>query len=97
MKERGSLRSALALARIPVDAAIRRERARRAVRAIRRRALGAGQVTRGAGEVHPRARPRDAREQWQKVDAADRLAFIAPVFWLHFPAILRSSTAGDTG
>ncbi len=33
--------------------------------------------------------PRDAREQWQKVAAADGLAFIAPVFWLHFPAILK--------
>jgi NAD(P)H dehydrogenase (quinone) len=33
--------------------------------------------------------PKDAREQWQKVDAADGLAFIAPVFWLHFPAILK--------
>jgi NAD(P)H dehydrogenase (quinone) len=34
-------------------------------------------------------RPRDAREQWEKVAAADGLAFIAPVFWLHFPAILK--------
>ena len=33
--------------------------------------------------------PKDAREQWQKVAAADGLAFIAPVFWLHFPAILK--------
>jgi NAD(P)H dehydrogenase (quinone) len=33
--------------------------------------------------------PKDAREQWQKVEAADGLAFIAPVFWLHFPAILK--------
>lgn len=33
--------------------------------------------------------PRDAREQWHKVAAADGLAFIAPVFWLHFPAILK--------
>ena len=33
--------------------------------------------------------PRDAREQWQKVEAADGLAFVAPVFWLHFPAILK--------
>ena len=33
--------------------------------------------------------PRDAREQWQKVAAADGLAFIVPVFWLHFPAILK--------
>jgi NAD(P)H dehydrogenase (quinone) len=33
--------------------------------------------------------PRDARRQWQKVAEADALAFIAPVFWLHFPAILK--------
>jgi NAD(P)H dehydrogenase (quinone) len=33
--------------------------------------------------------PKDAREQWDKVAAADGLAFIAPVFWLHFPAILK--------
>ena len=33
--------------------------------------------------------PKDAREQWQKVAGADGLAFIAPVFWLHFPAILK--------
>jgi NAD(P)H dehydrogenase (quinone) len=33
--------------------------------------------------------PKDAREQWQKVAAADGLAFIAPVFWLHFPAIMK--------
>lgn len=33
--------------------------------------------------------PKDAREQWQKVAAADGLAFVAPVYWLHFPAILK--------
>jgi NAD(P)H dehydrogenase (quinone) len=33
--------------------------------------------------------PKDARDQWQKVAEADALAFIAPVFWLHFPAILK--------
>lgn len=33
--------------------------------------------------------PRDAREQSQKVDAADGPAFIAPVCRLHFPAILK--------
>ena len=38
--------------------------------------------------IHDHA-PKDAREQWQKVEAADGLAFIAPVFWLHFPAILK--------
>ena len=34
-------------------------------------------------------RPKDAVDQWEKVKAADGLAFIAPVFWLHFPAILK--------
>jgi len=34
-------------------------------------------------------RPKDAAAQWDKVQAAEGLAFIAPVFWLHFPAILK--------
>jgi len=34
-------------------------------------------------------RPRDVIAQWEKVQNADGLAFIAPVFWLHFPAILK--------
>lgn len=34
-------------------------------------------------------RPADAAAQWEKVKAADGLAFISPVFWLHFPAILK--------
>jgi NAD(P)H dehydrogenase (quinone) len=34
-------------------------------------------------------RPKDVVAQWDKVKAADGLAFIAPVFWLHFPAILK--------
>ncbi len=38
--------------------------------------------------VHSR-RPKDVVEQWEKVKNADALAFIAPVFWLHFPAILK--------
>lgn len=33
--------------------------------------------------------PKDARRQWERVAAADGLAFISPVFWLHFPAILK--------
>ena len=40
-------------------------------------------------QVHPRARTQGAREQWKKIAAADGLVFIAPVFWLHFPAILK--------
>lgn len=34
-------------------------------------------------------RPRDVVAQWEKVKNAEGLAFIAPVFWLHFPAILK--------
>jgi NAD(P)H dehydrogenase (quinone) len=34
-------------------------------------------------------RPKDVTAQWEKVAAAQGLAFIAPVFWLGFPAILR--------
>lgn len=34
-------------------------------------------------------RPKDAVAQWKKVERAQGLAFIAPVFWLHFPAILK--------
>jgi len=34
-------------------------------------------------------RPRDAAAQWEKLKNAQGLAFISPVFWLHFPAILK--------
>ena len=34
-------------------------------------------------------RPKDVITQWEKVKNAQGLAFIAPVFWLHFPAILK--------
>jgi len=34
-------------------------------------------------------RPRDAAAQWEKVRRAEGLVFIAPVIWLHFPAILK--------
>lgn len=34
-------------------------------------------------------RPKDVIAQWKKVESAQGLAFIAPVFWLHFPAILK--------
>jgi NAD(P)H dehydrogenase (quinone) len=33
--------------------------------------------------------PKDTARHWQHVAAADALAFIAPVFWLGFPAILK--------
>jgi NAD(P)H dehydrogenase (quinone) len=38
--------------------------------------------------IHDR-RPKDVIEQWEKLKNAQGLAFIAPVFWLHFPAILK--------
>ncbi len=34
-------------------------------------------------------RPKDVIAQWEKVNAADGLVFISPVFWNHFPAILK--------
>lgn len=34
-------------------------------------------------------RPKDVVAQWEKIKSAQGLAFIAPVFWLHFPAILK--------
>jgi NAD(P)H dehydrogenase (quinone) len=34
-------------------------------------------------------RPRDVISQWEKVKNAQGLAFIAPVFWCHFPAIMK--------
>ncbi len=34
-------------------------------------------------------RPKDVMEQWEKINAAQGLAFISPVYWLHFPAILK--------
>lgn len=34
-------------------------------------------------------RPKDVIAQWKKLENAQGLAFIAPVFWLHFPAILK--------
>jgi NAD(P)H dehydrogenase (quinone) len=34
-------------------------------------------------------RPKDVIAQWEKVKNAKGLAFIAPVLWLHFPAILK--------
>ncbi len=34
-------------------------------------------------------RPKDVVEQWEELKKAQGLAFIAPVLWLHFPAILK--------
>jgi NAD(P)H dehydrogenase (quinone) len=40
-------------------------------------------------EIVARQRPKDVLAQQEKVVAADGLAFIAPIFWMNFPAILR--------
>jgi NAD(P)H dehydrogenase (quinone) len=34
-------------------------------------------------------RPRDVMAQWEKVKNAQGLVFIAPVYWCHFPAIMK--------
>ena len=34
-------------------------------------------------------RPKDVLAQQEKVAAADGLAFVAPIYWMNFPAILR--------
>ena len=40
-------------------------------------------------EIVAKQRPKDVLAQQEKVAAADGLAFIAPIFWMNFPAILR--------
>ena len=40
-------------------------------------------------EMIARRRPKDVLAQQEKVAAADGLAFIAPIYWMNFPAILR--------
>ena len=40
-------------------------------------------------ELIAKQRPPDVLAQQEKVAAADGLAFIAPIFWMNFPAILR--------
>jgi len=70
-----------------------RARARTAVRGPLRR-LGVSLLLRGktpreiATIIHDH-RPVDAKAQWEKVARADGLVFVAPVIWLHFPAILK--------
>jgi len=48
-----------------------------------------GKTPREIAKVIHDHRPADARSQWDKVKRAQGLAFIAPVFWLGFPAILK--------
>ena len=43
----------------------------------------------GLLEVVAKQRPKDVLAQQEKVAAADGLAFIAPIYWMNFPAILR--------
>ncbi len=38
--------------------------------------------------IHSR-RPKDVIAQWEKINRAEGLVFISPVFWCHFPAILK--------
>ena len=40
-------------------------------------------------ELIAKQRPKDVLAQQEKVAAADGLAFIAPIIWMNFPAILR--------
>ena len=40
-------------------------------------------------EIVAKQRPKDVLAQQEKVAAADGLAFVAPIFWMNFPAILR--------
>ena len=53
---------------------------------------GAGcatRVSRSFAEIVAKQRPKDVLAQQEKVAAADGLAFVAPIFWMNFPAILR--------
>jgi NAD(P)H dehydrogenase (quinone) len=68
-------------------------RARSSARGPLRRAavswLLRGKTPREIAKIIHDHRPADARAQWEKVKRAQGLAFIAPVFWLGFPAILK--------
>ena len=48
-----------------------------------------GKTPREMAKVIHAHRPADAAAQWEKVRRAEGLAFIAPVIWLGFPAILK--------
>lgn len=53
------------------------------------RRLIAGKDNREVAQILRDNGPKDAAEHWRRVAEADALAFIAPVFWLSFPAILK--------
>lgn len=57
-------------------------------RALARRAMR-GLDDRGIARMIRRRGPKDAASSWQHVAAADALVFIAPIFWLGFPAIMK--------
>jgi NAD(P)H dehydrogenase (quinone) len=63
-----------------VQGPLRRLLARRAMRGKDNRAIA--RMIREHG-------PKDTARHWQHVENADAMAFIAPVFWLAFPAILK--------
>jgi NAD(P)H dehydrogenase (quinone) len=45
-------------------------------------------LTEAARFIHDH-RPKDVAAQWDKIKSAQSLAFISPVYWLHFPAIMK--------
>ena len=49
----------------------------------------AGKSLDGLRQIVVKRRPKDVLSQQEKVARADGLAFIAPIFWMNFPAILR--------
>ena len=51
--------------------------------------MGARQDAPELLRVVAKQRPKDVLAQQEKVAAADGLPFIAPIFWMNFPAILR--------
>jgi NAD(P)H dehydrogenase (quinone) len=57
-------------------------------RLLARGAMG-GKDNRAIARMIREHGPKDAAEHWRHVADADALAFIAPVYWLAFPAILK--------
>ena len=52
-------------------------------------AMAARQASARTARADRKQQPKDVLAQQEKVAAADGLAFIAPIFWMNFPAILR--------
>ncbi len=57
-------------------------------RFLARRAMS-GKDDRAIAQMVREHGPKDAAEHWRRVADADAMAFIAPVYWLGFPAILK--------